>query len=386
MKTLRDIPELKGKKIIVRVDFNVPLDSEGKVKDDKRIRISLPTLKYLLDHEVSQVILMTHVGRPKNNEPNLKTDGIAKRLSEILKQPVAKVDNWGEKGLPNEPIVMLENLRFHPGEKSKDPAERDAFGKQLASLADIYVDDAFSNLHRDHASMTGVPRYIPGYAGLAVENEVRKIVKAVSNPERPFVAVMGGLKADKLTAIDMLLGKADHILLGGALAYSLLKIAGYPMGTSKIDSEGLEEMSAIVQKIQTNPKVHLPIDAVIADQFAAEAKTQVVSIRGVPDHWMALDIGPATIAAYLEILKNARTILWFGPIGVFEMEPFASGTKAIGKAMAESRAHTIVGGGDSAAAAEKLGYGEKMSLVSTGGGASLALVEGKKLPGLEALN
>ncbi|MBI5411975.1 phosphoglycerate kinase [Candidatus Peregrinibacteria bacterium] len=386
MKALNDIPVIKGKRVLVRVDFNVPLNESGEVKNDKRIRIALPTIQYLLDQGVGRLILMTHVGRPKGPDPLLKTDKIARRLSDLLRRPVGKTDDWGERGLPEETIILLENLRFHPGEKSKDPVERDAFGKQLASLADLYVDDAFSNLHRDHASMTSVPKFLPGYAGLTVEKEVSNIQKVLERPEHPFVAVMGGLKADKLAAISFLLEKADHILIGGALAFSLLKIEGYSMGASKVDDEGMEEMGELVKKIQKNPRIHLPVDTVIADRFAEDAKTETVSIDQVKEGWMALDIGPKTIQNYVNFLTRAKTIIWFGPIGVFEMEPFSQGTKAIGKAMTESHALTIVGGGDSASAVESMGYGEKMTLVSTGGGASLKMIEGAAMPGLKALS
>lgn len=384
LQTLQDAPDLSGKKIIVRVDFNVPLDDEGNVRNDKRIKHAIPTIKYLLEKGVKQVILMSHVGRPKNNEPNLKTDKIAAHLAELLGQPVAKVDDWGESGLPEGGVVMLENLRFHPGEKSKDEAEAEAFSKQLAGLADFYVNDAFSNSHRKHASMM-LPRLMPGFAGLGVEKEVNAIKKAIEDPQHPLVAVIGGVKADKLTAIDNLLETADSILVAGALAFTLLKAQGKNMGSSKIDDEGLSELTELVEKIKASDKVLLPVDAVVANEFSNDAESKIVSVDEVEDDWMALDIGPETIKNYLEKIKSAKTILWFGPIGVFEMKKFSLGTEEIGEAIAESDAMSIVGGGDSASAVCSLGLEEKISLVSTGGGASLKMIEGKELPAIKIL-
>lgn len=384
MKTLQNAPDLTGKKVIVRVDFNVPLDADGNVMNDKRIRHALPTIKHLLQAGVSQIILMSHVGRPKNNEENLKTDKIAENLAEHLGQEVKKVDNWGEDGLPEAKVVILENLRFHPGEKSKDEAEVEAFTKQLASLADIYVNEAFSNSHRKHASMM-LPKVMPGFAGFGVEKEVSSIKKAIESPEHPLVAVIGGLKADKLTAIDNLLKTADTILVAGALAFTLLKAKGKNMGSSKIDNEGLEEMGDLVHSLSENEKINLPVDAVVADAFAEDANHKNVSVDEVEDGWMALDIGPETVGHYVAKLKEAKTILWFGPIGVFEMEPYSHGTKMIGRAIAESDAVSIVGGGDSASAVEKMGLEDQITLVSTGGGASLKMIEGKELPAIKIL-
>ncbi len=387
MKTLKDIESLKDKKVIVRVDFNVPLDEEGNVRDDKRIRHALPTLNHLLEAGVSQLVVMTHAGRPKNNEPNLMTDKIAAKLSELLiGQEVAKVNDWGENGMPDAKIVMLENLRFHKAEKSKDAAERDEFGKQLASLAEIYINEAFSNSHRDHASMTSAPKFIPGYVGLGVESEVDRIKKAIESPSHPVVAVMGGLKADKLNAINNLLNVADDILVAGALAFTLLKAQGKNMGASKIDDEGLGAMDELVEKIKLSDKVHLPTDCIIADQFSEDAEAKDVSVDEVEDDWMALDIGPETVGHYTAKLKEAKTILWFGPIGVFEIEKFSHGTRMIGRTIAESDAVSIIGGGDSAGAVKKLGLADQMTLVSTGGGASLTMIEGKKLPAIEILS
>jgi len=385
LKTLRDMPSLKGKKVFVRVDFNVPLDEKGNVRDDKRIKHALPTLKFLLDNGAEQLILASHVGRPKNNEPELKTDKEAEKLGELLGMKVAKVDNWGESGVPGEKIVMLENLRFHAGEKSKDEAERDVFGKQMASLADFYVNEAFSNSHRKHASMTSIPKFIPGYAGMGVEKEVAGIGKAIEAPEHPLIAVIGGLKADKLNAIHNLMNIADKVLVGGALAYSLRKAQGFNAGSTKVDEEGMSEQAELVKEIIKSPKVVLPVDAIVADEFSETAKSKAVSYDAIEDGWMALDIGPKTSAMYVDEIKKAKTVLWFGPIGVFEMKPFAKGTEAIGNAIADSRALSVVGGGDSASAVKKLGLVDKMTLVSTGGGASLEMIEGKEMPGLKIL-
>ena len=385
LKTLHDIPELSGKKVFLRVDFNVPLDDDGNVLDAKRIKLAVPTIQYLLDKGVAQIIITSHLGRPKNNEPNLMTNKVAEKLGELIGQEVAKVDDWGENGLPDAKIVMLENIRFHKAEKSKDEAERDEFGKQLASLADIYVNEAFSNSHRAHASMTSVPKFIPGYAGLGLEQEVSKIAKAIESPEHPLVALVGGLKADKLKAVYNLMKIADKILIGGAISYNLLKIKGYNIGDSKADDEGMEEMSDIVKEISESPRIELPVDAVVADAFDENANFKEVPVDSIEDGWMALDIGSKTREKYIGLLKEAKTILWFGPVGVFEMEPTAGGTKTIGQAIADSDAFSIIGGGDSAGAVKKLGLADKMSLVSTGGGASLTMIEGKKLPALSIL-
>jgi 3-phosphoglycerate kinase len=385
LKTLQDIPDLAGKKVFVRVDFNVPLDDNGNVRDDKRIQFAIPTIKYLLEKGVSRIILASHLGRPKDNEPNLMTNKVAEKLGQILGQKVAKVDNWGENGLPDSKIVMLENIRFHKTEKSKDEVERDEFGKQLASLADIYVNEAFSNSHRKHASMTSIPKFIPGYAGFGVEKEVNQISEALESPDHPVIAVIGGLKADKLNAIHNLLGIADKILVAGALAYNLRKTQGYNVGNSKVDNEGMNEMADLAKEVTGSPKVMLPIDAIVADDFSETANVKTVSYDAIEDGWMALDIGPETAKQYADEIKSAKTVFWFGPIGVFEMKPFADGTKAIGTAIAGSGALSIVGGGDSASAVKKLGLEDKMSLVSTGGGASLEMIEGKELPALSIL-
>ncbi|MBN1258319.1 phosphoglycerate kinase [Candidatus Peregrinibacteria bacterium] len=385
LRTVKNLKNLKGKRVIVRVDFNVPLDSKGNVRNDKRIRFALPTLKYLLAEEADQLILMTHVGRPKNNEKELMTGRIAERLGKLIKIKVAKVNGWGEKGIPPAKIVMLENLRFNPGEKSKNENERAAFGKQLASLADIYVNEAFSNSHRAHASMVSVPKFIPGYAGFGVMQEAEQISKALVHPKRPVVAIMAGVKADKLNAIKNMMKIADQVCVGGALAYALRKVQGYGVGATKIDQEGMTEMADIVKEVSKSRKVILPVDAVVADKLDAKAKVKIVPLEKIPNDAMALDIGPKTIKQYADIIKKAKTVLWFGPLGAFESAPFAKGTKAIGSAIAKVKGLTIAGGGDTATAIEKFKLEKKFTLVSTGGGASLEMIEGKELPGLSIL-
>jgi len=388
-----DFPTLQsiyvgGKRVLVRAGFDVPIDDAGNILDDSRIRISIPTIKYLLEHGAKQIIVMTHLGRPEEKDPASKTDKAAAKLSELIGEKVVKVDDFGEKGIPDPKkarIVMLENLRFDPREKAKDSVKRDEFGKQLASLADIYVNDAFSNCHRDHASMTSVPKFLPSCAGLSVEKEVSTISKAMESPERPFVSIIGGVKADKLNAVANLMKRVDKILIAGALAFTLLKQFGKEVGKTKTDTEGLAEFSALVDEIRNSPKVVLPVDAVLADSFSNDAKTKISSTDNIDKDWMALDIGPETIKRFRQELANAKTIVWNGPIGVFEFEKFADGTREIANAMASSSATTIVGGGDSGAAVEKLGMKEKFTLVSSGGGVSLEMFEGKELVAIKAL-
>ena len=388
-----DFPTLQsiyvgGKRVLVRAGFDVTIDDAGNILDDSRIRISIPTIKYLLEHGAKQIIVMTHLGRPEEKDPASKTDKAAAKLSELIGEKVVKVDDFGEKGIPDPKkarIVMLENLRFDPREKSKDLAKRDGFGKQLASLADVYVNDAFSNCHRDHASMTSVPKFLPSCAGLSVEKEVSTISKAMESPERPFVSIIGGVKADKLNAVANLMKRVDKILIAGALAFTLLKQFGKEVGKTKTDTEGLAEFSALVDEIRNSPKVVLPVDAVLADSFSNDAKTKISSTDNIDKDWMALDIGPETIKRFRQELANAKTIVWNGPIGVFEFEKFADGTREIANAMASSSATTIVGGGDSGAAVEKLGMKEKFTLVSSGGGVSLEMFEGKELVAIKAL-
>lgn len=370
-----------NKKVLVRMGADVPVSADGTIIDDSRIQLSLPTLRHILNQDPAQVILMCHLGRPKNNEANLKTNKVAEKLSTLLNHPITKVDDWGETALPKDKIIFLENLRFNPGEKDKDAFKRDAFGKQLASLADLFVQDAFSNCHRDHASMTSVTRYIPSCMGYVVDKEISSINDVMQNPKKPFVSIIGGLKADKLNAIKILSQRADKILVAGALAFTVLKHDGYNVGASKIDSEGLQSMKEMLDEIKKTGKMVLPVDAIIADKFDANANSQIVEISKIPDNWLALDIGPESLKKYCEELKSAKTIIWNGPIGVFEFEKFSQGTRVIAKTLADMQgiARVIIGGGDSAEVIHSLGYENKMTLVSSGGGASLELFEGKKL-------
>lgn len=377
--------DFEGKKVLVRVDFNVPIDETGKILDDYRIKIAIPTLRHLLDSNAKQIILVTHLGRPKNNEAHLQTNALAKRASELLGINVAKVDGWGESSLPDEKAVFLENIRFNAAEKSEDEKERDGFGKKLSELADVFVNEAFANLHRAHASMTSIPKYIQGCVGLRVQKELELFEHTLKNPDRPMIAIIGGLKADKLSAINNLLNKVDSVQVAGALAFTLLKAKGYEMGDSKIDSEGLDSLKELAEKILKSDKVKLPVDAVIADKFSADANAQTVPVDQVKSGWLALDLGDKTIENYCKEISSAGTLLWFGPIGVFEFDRFANGTKSIADALAKSKATTIVGGGDSASAVAKLGFFDSMTLVSSGGGASLKLIEGGDLPGIVAL-
>ncbi len=386
LKTLNDLGDLNGKKVFLRVDFNVPLDGQGNVRDSKRIAHAVPTIKLLLEKGVSQIIMASHLGRPKNNESTLMTNKVASTCAELVGVPVKKVDNWGEEGLPSDKLIMLENIRFHSAEKSKDENERDDFGKQLAGLADVYVNEAFSNSHRKHASMTSIPKFLPGCVGLGVEKEVMAITRAVSTPEKPLIAVIGGLKADKINAIYNLMNVADKVLVAGALACCLLKAKGFEIGSSKSDDEGMEEKANMVNEVIKNSRVELPTDFIVADDFSVSANLKNVASNKIEPGWMALDIGAETAKNYATQISQAKTVLWFGPIGVFEMKPFAHGTQAVAQAMAAlNGATTIIGGGDSASAVKKFDLIEKMSLVSTGGGASLEMIEGKELPALKVL-
>ncbi len=393
-----DLPTLKEvyigkKKVIVRTGFDVPIDKDGNILDDRRIRLSVPTIKYLLDHGAEQIILITHIGRPdpKKVEDRFRTDKVASRLSMLLGLAIRKLDDHGENGLPSPKdarIVMLENLRFDSREKSKDVAERDSFGRMLASFADVYVNDSFSTCHRDHASMTSVPKFIPGCIGLSVEKEVSTISGAMENPKRPFVSIIGGLKADKLNAVKNLLKRVDTILIAGALAFTVLKAFGFETGSTKIDSEGLKDFSGLASGLKDDPKVILPVDCVLANAFSEDALTITNAVENIKEGWMALDIGPKSVARFKESIGSAQTIIWNGPIGVFEFEKFAVGTKEIANALADrasSGATVIVGGGDSASAVDKLGLADKMTLVSSGGGASLQMFEGKELIALKVL-
>jgi len=384
-KIVSDI-DVKDKRVLVRVDFNVPINN-GAVTDDTRIRAALPTIKYLIDHE-AKIILCSHLGRPKGNPaPNYSLKPVAKRLSELLGMEVAfsedcigPVAEEAAKQLEPGDILLLENTRFHAGEKENDPG----MAKELASLADIFVMDAFGSAHRAHASTVGVAEYLPAVAGFLMEKEIKYLGQAIANPERPFVAILGGAKiSDKIGVILNLLEKADSILIGGGMANTFFKAQGYPLGDSLVEEDALETAREILSK--SGAKLRLPIDVVIADAFDNDANAKVVSVGPIPENWRILDIGPETVASYREVILQAGTVVWNGPMGVFEFDNFAKGTFGVAKAVADSKAITVVGGGDSVAAINKAGLQDRITHISTGGGASLEMLEGKTLPGVAAL-
>jgi phosphoglycerate kinase len=384
-KTVKDIP-VQGKRVLVRVDFNVPL-AEGEVEDDTRIRAALPTIQYLLAQGAS-VILMSHLGRPKGKVvEELRMDPVARRLSELLGTQVTKLDDCvgpevAQAAAKLEPgqILLLENLRFHPQEESNDQG----FARQLASLADVYVNDAFGTAHRAHASTSGVARYLPAVAGLLMERELSFLGKALTSPKHPFVAILGGAKiSDKIGVIQNLLHKADLLLVGGGMANTFLKAQGYEVGRSLVEDDSLPEARRLLA--EAPGKLVLPVDVVVADSFNAEAQSKTVGVDKVPGAWRILDIGPKTVSTFKEKLASAKTVVWNGPMGVFEFPKFAAGTVTLARDLAQSGAMTIVGGGDSIAALKQAGLLEKVSHASTGGGASLEFLEGKTLPGVAAL-
>ncbi len=388
-KTLKDI-DVKGKKVLVRVDFNVPLNNKKEVTDDTRIVAALPTINYLVDKK-SKIILCSHLGRP-GGEFNEKysLEPVAEKLKKLVKCKVSFAkDVIGESAreaieeLKEGEIVLLENLRFHKEEKKNDPV----FAKQLASFAEVYVNDAFGAAHRAHASTAGVAEYLPAVAGFLIEKELEVLGGALEKPARPFISILGGAKvSDKIGVIDNLIGKVDSILLGGGMAYTFLKAKGYEIGTSLVDEERIELAAGLMKKAkEKGVDIFLPVDTVIADKYDAEAKNEVVRADHIPADWMGLDIGPSTRVLFTDKIRTAKTVIWNGPMGVFEMEAFSGGTKAISKAMAESEAITIIGGGDSAAAVKIFGYDGSIDHISTGGGASLEFLEGKVLPGIAAL-
>lgn len=383
--TVKDI-DVRGKRVFVRVDFNVPLDG-GRITDDTRIQGALPTVRYLMD-QGAKVILASHLGRPKGEiKPEYSLDPVAVRLSELLGKPVEKTsDSCGEAVqervslLKEGDVLLLENVRFHKGEEKNDPE----LAYQFAQLADIYVNDAFGAAHRAHASTAGIANYLPAVAGFLMEKEITTMDHALSAPERPFVAIIGGAKvSDKISVIENLLTKVDHLIIGGGMANTFLTAKGYHLGKSLVETDKLDVAKTLLEK--AGERLLLPVDLVVASEFRADAEHKVVSLEEVPAQWMALDIGPQTIAQYTRLIREGKTAIWNGPMGVFEMEAFAVGTNAIAKAMAEVRGTTIVGGGDSVAAVEKSGLAEKMTHISTGGGASLEFLEGKTLPGVAAL-
>ena len=389
-KTIRDI-DLKGKRVIVRVDFNVPQDKEGKITDDNRIVGALPTIRYLVDQN-AKVVLMSHLGRPKG-EFNMKYSlaPAALRLSELLGRPVKMAkDVIGEDAdrivasLKEGEVCLLENLRFH-NEEEKNDAD---FAKKLSGYGDIYVNDAFGTAHRAHASTEGVAHYLPAVSGFLIEKELKFLGGAVEHPDRPFVAILGGAKvSDKIGVINNLLEKVDVLIVGGGMAYTFIKAQGGEIGKSLLEADRLEYALEMIEKAKAKGvKLLLPEDSVAADAYSNDANIQVVDSYKIPEGYLGLDIGPKAQKAFAEAIRGAKTVVWNGPMGVSEMSNFAAGTVAVAKAMAESEAVTIIGGGDSAAAVVQLGFGDKMSHISTGGGASLEFLEGLELPGVAALN
>ena len=389
-KNIEDI-NVSGKRVLVRCDFNVPFDENGNISDPKRINEALKTIRYLVEQK-AKVILCSHLGRPKG-EFNMKYSlaPVAAYLSKALGQEVKMAkDVIGESAasisasLQDGEVALLENVRFHKEEEKNDPA----FAKELASLADLYVNDAFGAAHRAHASTAGVADYLPAVCGYLIQKEITVMGGALANPKRPFVAILGGSKvSDKIGVITNLLEKVDTLIIGGGMAYTFMNALGYSIGTSLCEPDKLELAKDMMAKTkEKDVKFLIPVDNVIADKFDKDAAHQVAKSDHMPEGWMGLDIGPETAALYADAVKGAGTVIWNGPMGVFEWENFAAGTKAVAAAVAESGAISIIGGGDSAAAVEKFGYADKMTHISTGGGASLELLEGKVLPGIACLN
>ena len=392
-KTVRDI-DIKNKRVLMRVDFNVPM-ADGKVTDDKRIRAALPTIQYCLEQGAS-VILMSHLGRPKSasdfdpSSPlraSFSLRAAAEVLSSLLGRPVkmapdcigAEVEKMAKELKPGE-VLMLENTRFHAGEEKNDLD----LAKQLASLGEVFVNDAFGSAHRAHASTEGVARFLPAVSGFLMEQELEYLGRAVANPEHPYIAILGGAKiSDKILVVETLLAKCDKLIIGGGMANTFLAAQGLNMQDSLIEASSLETAKTILET--SRDKLILPVDAVIADKFAEDANTRVVDVHKIPAGWRMMDVGPKTLEAYERALDGAKLIVWNGPVGVFEMSKFAQGTFALARMLAESKAITVIGGGDSASAVKKAGVAKQMTHVSTGGGASLEFLEGKELPGVAAL-
>ncbi|MGC8837094.1 MAG: phosphoglycerate kinase [Anaerolineae bacterium] len=384
-KTVRDVP-VAGKRVLVRVDFNVPL-TEGRVADDTRIRAALPTIQYLLD-QGARVILMSHLGRPKGKvREDLRMRPVGERLAELLGRPVQVLDDCvgpqveaAVAAMQAGDVVLLENLRFHPEEEAND-AE---FARALASLGDLYVDDAFGAAHRAHASTVGVAQYLPAVAGFLMERELAFLSRALEAPERPYVAILGGAKiSDKIGVVRNLLVRADTLLIGGGMANTFLKARGLSVGDSLVEDDAVPVARELLEGAAD--RLRLPVDVVIADAFTADAARKVVPVDQVPAAWRILDIGPQTVARFAEAVRGARTVFWNGPMGVFEFPPFAEGTFAIARAVAECAGTTIVGGGDSVAAVNQAGVADRITHISTGGGASLEFMEGRTLPGVAVL-
>lgn len=391
-KTLKDL-DFAGKKVLVRCDFNVPMDENGNITDDIRITSSLPTINYIIE-KGGKVILMSHLGRPKG-EPNKKytLKPVADRLTELLNKEVVFAEDDSVvsdevrkqvASMNNGDVLLIENTRFRKEEEKNE----EGFSKDLASLGDLYVNDAFGTSHRGHASNVGVSTYLPSAVGFLVEKEISIMGKALETPERPFVAILGGAKvSDKIGVIENLINIVDTIIVGGGMAFTFLKAQGYEIGKSLLEEDKIDLAKELLEKAKSkNVKLLLPIDVVVAKEFKNDTEFKTVTINSIQEDMMGLDIGEETISLFSKEVIEAKTIIWNGPMGVFEMENFAKGTYRIAKAMAESKGISIVGGGDSASAVEKSGYGDKMTHISTGGGASLELLEGKSLPGIEAIS
>lgn len=388
-KTVKDI-DLKGKKVLVRCDFNVPMDEERNITDNTRIIAALPTIKYLLENNCA-IILCSHLGRPKGEfKPEFSLKPVAKELSEKLgKEVIMSNDVIGEDAkekaskLQQGEIMLLENVRFHREETDNDPE----FAKELASMAELYVSDAFGAVHRAHASTAGVAAYLPAVAGFLIEKELKFLGNAVTNPERPFVAILGGAKvSDKIGVIDSLLEKVDTLIIGGGMAYTFFKAQGYGVGNSLCELDKLDLANQLMKKAEEKGvKLMLPVDTKIGKEFKPDTESKTVKCTEIPDEWEGFDIGEESIEMFSQELKTAKTVVWNGPLGLFEFDQFAIGTNAIAKVLSEIDATTIIGGGDSAAAVKKAGLEDKMTHISTGGGASLEFLEGKKLPGIECL-
>jgi len=390
-KTIKDI-DIKGKKVLIRVDFNVPLDGNLKITDNIRIAAAVPTIQYAIKQN-AKVILMSHLGRPDGKVVDkMRMDPVAKELSRLLGRQVKKVNDCAGAQVKAEAdklkygdVLLLENLRFHAEEEDNDPG----FSKQLASLADIYVNDAFGTAHRAHASTEGVTKYLPSVAGFLLQKEIDYLGTALENPKKPFIAILGGAKvSDKIGVIENLLPKVDAILIGGGMAYTFLKAKGRSIGNSKLEADKVPVAQNLLKKAEIKKvKIVLPVDHIIADKFDAKANIKEQATEDIPDGWMALDIGPKTIKLFCDALKPSKTIVWNGPLGVFEMESFSYGTKNVAEYIAKLKGVTsIIGGGDTAAAISKFNLENKMTHISTGGGASLEFLEGRPLPGVVALN
>ena len=388
-KTVKDI-DLKGKRVFVRCDFNVPMDENQNITDNTRIVAALPTIKYLLEQNC-KIILASHLGRPKGEfKPEFSLKPVAKELSKLLnKEVIMAKDVIGEGtiqkalDLKEGEIMLLENVRFHKEETDNNPE----FAKKLASMAEVFVNDAFGTAHRAHASTTGIADYLPAVSGFLIEKELKFLGNAVNNPERPFVAILGGAKvSDKIGVIDSLLEKVDTLMIGGGMAYTFFKAQGYEVGNSICEVDKLDLAKSAMEKAkQKGVKLLLPVDTKVGKEFKEDTESKIVKWTEIPADWEGFDIGPETIKMFTDELKTAKTVVWNGPLGLFEFDQFAIGTNAIAEALAELDATTIIGGGDSAAAVKKAGLEDKMTHISTGGGASLEFLEGKKLPGIECL-